>query len=249
MIRGLYGSATAMIALMNKQNVISNNLANVNTPGYKKDYASIMSFPEALVYASESQSPSNTDHGLIGKMGFGVGIGQTGFIMSNGVLRNTGDPLDVALSGNGFFTVKTGEGDRYTRNGSFSKDAYGRLTDSDGNLVLGEKGTISVNGNDILIDGSGRVQVDGKYVDTLRVRSFDRGALTKIGGNLFSATTTGAVTKDLSIKQGYLEASNVDATEEMVDMVQVVRTYETNQKVLKTQDEILSKAVNEVGRV
>jgi flagellar basal-body rod protein FlgG len=234
---------------MNKQNVISNNLANVNTPGFKKDYASIVSFPETLVYASESQSPSNTGYGLVGKMGFGVGIGQTGYIMSNGVLRSTGNPLNVALSGNGFFAVKTDEGERYTRNGSFSKDAYGRLADSEGNLVLGEKGTISVNGKEVSIDVSGRIKVDGKYVDTLKVRSFDRGALTKIGGNLFSASAAGAVTKDLSINQGYLEESNVDSSEEMVEMVQVLRTYETNQKVLKTQDEILSKAVNEVGRV
>jgi flagellar basal-body rod protein FlgF len=248
-IRGLYGAATGMIALMDKQDVISNNLANVNTPGFKKDYASISSFPEMLVYASDRQSSSNTDYRSIGKMGFGVGIGQTGFVMSNGVLRNTGAPLDLALSGGGFFAVKTSGGEQYTRNGSFSKDAYGRLADSDGNLVLGEKGTISVNGKEVLIDNGGRVQVDGKYVDTLKVRSFPRNALTKVGANLFSASTGGVVSKDLSIRQGYLEASNVDSTGEMVDMVQTIRAYETNQRILKTQDEILGRAVNEVGRV
>lgn len=249
MIRGLYGAATGMMALMNKQDVISNNLANVNTPGFKKDYASIESFPEMLVYESERQSSENTDYRIVGKMGFGVGIGQTGFVMSNGVLRNTNAPLDLALSGGGFFSVQTAEGERYTRNGSFSKDAYGRLVDSDGNLVLGENGSISANGKDILVDTNGRIQVDGQYVDTLKIRSFPRNALTKVGANLFSASTGGVVSEDLSIRQGYLEASNVDSTGEMVDMVQTIRAYEINQKILKTQDEILGRAVNEVGRV
>lgn len=238
-----------MLALMNKQDVIANNLANVNTTGFKKDYISVTSFGQALVYAQERQSGANSAKSPIGWLSSGVGIAGTGFINSSGTLKATGGTFDLAVTGDGFFAIQTPAGERYTRNGSFTKDGFDRLVDQDGNLVLGEKGVVTVKGNEIKIDEAGRVYADGTYADTLKIRSFSNGELEKNGSNTFIASSGGQKPADFAIRQGYLEGSNVDATAEMVEMVATIRSFETNQRVLKAQDEMLGKAVNEVGRL
>ncbi len=248
MIRGLYASATGMLALMTKQDVIANNIANANTTGFKRDYASITSFPEALIYAQERSADAHYTQSSVGSLSMGVGIGRTGFINTDGVLRQTGAKLDIALSGDGLFAIQTPSGEMYTRNGNFTKDGYGRITDQDGHLVLGEKGTIRITGNEVFVDEAGKVYVDGTYVDTLKTRQFSAGELEKAGSNTFAASSNGTKASVI-IRQGYLEGSNVDATSEMVDMMAVGRSFEANQRVLKTQDDILGKAVNDVGRV
>lgn len=248
MIRGLYASATGMLTLMNKQDVIANNLANSNTTGYKRDYMTIASFPEALVYASEGQTGSSHTQAPIGLLGPGVGIGGTGFINSDGSLRQTGGSFDLALSGDGFFAIKTPAGEMYTRNGNFGLDGLGRLVNQDGYLVLGEGGPIKIEGDDVAIDDLGSVQVDGAYVDTLKIRKFNEDGLQKAGSNTFKASSQGE-TADIVVKQGYLEASNVDVVSEMVEMITTVRSFEANQRILKSQDEMLGRAVNDVGRI
>jgi flagellar basal-body rod protein FlgG len=238
-----------MLSLTNKQDVIANNLANANTPGFKKDYISITSFPEQLVSASESYSASRRTERPVGYISPGVGIGETGFINSNGVIRETGGTFDLALSGEGFFAVRSPQGEVYTRNGSFSKDSLGRLVSQDGYLVLGEKGPINVGNGKVAIDVAGRVEINGTYVDTLKVRRFATGDLAKQGSNTFVAHATGQTATSFTVRQGFLEGSNVDTTSELVDMTTTLGAYEANQRVLKTQDEILGKAVNEVGRI
>lgn len=248
MIRGLYASATGMLALMSKQDVISNNLANVNTTGFKRDYASITSFPDTLVYASESRVGAQAAQTPVGWLSTGVGIGETGFINTDAPLRHTGSMLDVALSGNGLFAVKTDAGEKYTRNGSFGIDGLSRLVDQDGNLVLGEKGTITIHGDETLIDEMGNIYVDDTFVDKLKIRHFEADELEKVGSNLFGSQTEGKAS-GARVRQKYLEGSNVDVTIEMVDMITTVRSFEANQKILKSQDEILGRAVNDVGRL
>lgn len=249
MIRGLYASATGMLALMDKQEVIVNNLANVDTTGFRQDYAAVTSFPEALVYASRGQSSASKLQAPIGWLNTGAGIGERGFISKDGILRETGGNLDLALSGDGFFTIQMPTGEVYTRNGSFMRDGSGRLTDQDGRLVLGEKGSITITGNTISIDESGDLYADGAYMDTLKIRRFSKGDLTKVADNFFAASSKGKPATGITIRQGYLEGSNVDVPREMVDMVATARSFEANQRILKSQDEILSRAVNDVGRL
>jgi flagellar basal-body rod protein FlgG len=225
-----------MLALISKQDVIANNLANVNTTGFKRDYASLRSFSEELVYAMEGRPDSGYSQTPIGTLSSGVGIGETGFINTN------------ALSGDGFFAVSTPTGERYTRNGNFNVDGLGRLVDQDGNFVLGESGPVAIDGNDVVIDEMGRVFVDTVQVDTLRIRGFDSDELRKVGDNLFVASTQGR-TADAVVKQRYLEGSNVDVVGEMVEMMATSRSFEANQRILKSQDEMLGRAVNDVGRI
>jgi flagellar basal-body rod protein FlgG len=237
-----------MLALMTKQDVIANNLANANTTGFKRDYASITSFPEALIYAQDQQLGAKYTQAPVGMLSSGVGLGRTGFINTDGVLRQTGGKLDLALSGDGLFAIQTPAGEMYTRNGNLTKDSFGRIADQDGHLILGEKGPIRITGNEVFVNEAGKVYVDGAYVDTLKIRQFSQGELEKVGSNTFAASSQGTRASAI-VRQGYLEGSNVDATSEMVDMMVVARSYEANQRVLKTQDEMLGKAVNDVGRI
>lgn len=248
MIRGLYASATGMLALMTKQDVIANNIANANTTGFKRDYASITSFPQALIYAQDRQADAAYAQAPVGFLSSGVGISKTGFINTSGVLRQTGGTLDLALVGDGFFAIQTPAGEMYTRNGNLAKDSFGRITDQDGHLVLGEKGPIRITGDKVSINETGKIYVDGAYVDTLKIRQFSQGELEKAGSNTFAASSNGTQASAI-VRQGYLEGSNVDATTEMVDMMAIARSFEANQRVLKSQDEMLGKAVNEVGRL
>lgn len=248
MIRGLYASATGMLTLMNKQEVIANNLANVNTTGFKQDYAQITSFHDALVYEMGARGESSVPRGSIGQLSTAVGIGEKEFVSKDGELRQTGASLDIALRGDGFFTIKTSVGEVYTRNGSFTKNGRGMLVDQAGNLVLGEKGPIELSGKEVMIESSGKVLVDGEYVDNLKIRRFDKGGLIKIENNVFSASSKGKPANGVSIKQGYLEESNVDLPRETVDMLITARSYEANQRVLKVHDELLGRVINDVGR-
>lgn len=248
MIRGLYASATGMLVLMNKQEVIANNLANANTTGFKQDYAQITSFHDALLYETSLIDGSSGSPAPIGQLSTAVGVGEKGFISKDGELRQTGASFDIALRGDGFFAIQTPVGEVYTRNGGFSKNGRGMLVDQAGNLVLGEKGPIEVSGKEIMIENSGKVLVDRKPVDTLKIRRFDKGELIKIENNVFSASSKGKPATGVSVKQGYLEESNVDLPRETVDMLITARSYEANQRVLKVQDELLGRVINDVGR-
>ena len=162
------------------------------------------------------------------------------------------------MSGSGFFTITTtnAKGEtvtRYTRDGSFQLTKDGYLVDSQGNRVQGSGGDIQIdpNAKDITIDNSGRITVDGEVKDTLKIVDFENyDYILKTGDNLYrvvdGATET---TSNASVLQGYTEQSNVNVVSEMVDMITVTRAYEANQKMIRSQDSMLEKAVNQVGRL
>lgn len=248
MIRGLYTSTTGMLALMNKQDVIASNLANVNTTGYKKDHASILSFSEVLINASGGKSTSGRAQ-AVGSMSLGAEMGEVNFVNTGGPLINTGGAFDIAIAGDGFMAIQTPAGEMYTRNGNLTRDSMGRLMDQDGHLVLGENGPIVIDGDRVSIDETGAIYVDEKYVDTIKIRRFAEGGIQKIGSNMFAASSAGMPADGTIVQQGYLEGSNVEPSSEMVEMIAAVRSFEANQRVLKTHDELLGKAVNDVGRL
>jgi flagellar basal-body rod protein FlgG len=168
-----------------------------------------------------------------------------------GNLRETGAVYDLALAGDGFFVVETPEGLRYTRNGAFTLDADRYLVDDRGHRVLGTQGPLQIAAGEIQIDVSGRIMSDGVLQGQLLLQSFaDNSSLQKVGDNLFSAAA-GLTQQPFAgqVRQGFLENSNVQALAEMVRMLAAQRAYETSQRVLLAQDELLGKAVNEVGVV
>lgn len=170
-----------------------------------------------------------------------------------GDLVATESPLDLAISGDGFFKIQTDQGIRYTRNGNFSLDTGGTLVTGGGDVVLGDNGPITIDGNVITINDAGEIDVDETVVGTLKIVSFEAPEqLTKEGNSLLSyggPETDEIVPAHIEVRQGRLEQSNVEVVREMTDMVTTNRFYESFQKLMQTIDELNAKAVSEVGKI
>ena len=255
MVRGLYTASSGMINEQKRMDVIANNLANVNTTGFKKDSVAVQSFEDVLTVRMNGDSPVRST--VIGKMTLGARVGDIYTDYSQGTVRQTNESLDFAINGNGFFTVgyinEQGQMEqRYTRDGSFTVNADGDLTTKDGFYVLDSNGqTINIPNGEISVVEDGTIYVNGENVGQLNIVDFDdKENMLKIGDNLYEYIGEGqGVPADGQIIQGYLEQSNVNIISEMVDMINVMRSYEASQKVIQTQDETLGKAVNEIGRI
>jgi flagellar basal-body rod protein FlgF len=242
MIKGIFTSAAGMLPRMLQQEVIANNLANAATVGYKKDRLFLKTMMDAslVLQKDTNQNPLMLNAEKIST------------VLSQGGLRATGNPLDFALSGSGFFVVNTPSGTMYSRDGRFSLTAEGDLVTVSGFPVLGEGGPINLPKGDITITPTGVIQVNGLEVDMLKVVNFEEpNSLYKQGDNLFAARddATERQAFGTTVSQGFVENSNVEAIKEMVDMITLHRMYETSARALMAQDETLDKAVNQVGSV
>jgi flagellar basal-body rod protein FlgF len=239
MERGLYIAASGMLAEQVRQDQIANDLANASTPGYKPDRAAQGSFNDMLLQNSSTGA-------TIGSMSLGTGIVELRTDLSQGPLSQTGNPLDLALSGAGFFTVKTPQGVAYTRDGQLTTDAQGNLTTITGFQVLGGNGKPITIGDpsNVTIAPDGTVTSAGKTAGQIAVVSLS-GAV-KQGDTLFSGTP-GARPQGTDIEQGYIEGSGVEPARAMVDMIVSLRAYESAQRVLHAIDDTLGEATSRVG--
>jgi flagellar basal-body rod protein FlgF len=242
MIKGLYRSASAMIPRVKMQEITANNLANVSTPGFKRD----MIFIEELSQAQAKQTSQKSDWET-------PMIDQVYTEYGQGTLDQTDNPLDLALEGDGFFTLEAEDGTTVlSRDGAFSVSPTGFLVNPEGHRVMGEGGAISVGEGTVSVAESGQVSVDGESVGNIRVVDIpDKTALQKVGDSEFmipqGIEPSAAV--NYTIRQGYLETSNVNMIKEMVNMIISFRNYESDAQALKTQDESVGKLINNVGRV
>lgn len=250
MLRSLYTAGTSMLVQRLKMDVISNNIANAETAGYKQDRLISRSFSDMLIsrindpnilYTRKEVGPHNT----------GIHVDEVFTDFDQGNMEPTRRLTDIALVGPGFYVVETPQGERYTRDGGFNIDGNGFLTTMDGHYVLGEGGRINVGQGVFSVDESGNVAVDDVIVNRIRVVDFaNYETLRKEGSNLYTSTAgPQAAGGEVKLMQGFLEGSNVDIARTMTDMMEVNRAYETNQRMVKMIDESLSKTVNEVGRV
>ncbi|WP_130805754.1 flagellar hook-basal body protein [Senegalia massiliensis] len=356
MFRGMYISTTGMINSQHRMDTISNNLANTNTNGYKKDGVLSESFPEQLLrrindnststikpfqgveltqngeeYLLETKgayfaidTPAGTgyddkfkfrvtedgylktyyqDHdrniksdgenyllgkngriritgnnieidgqgnvfsggnlidaivtkphmNVIGTLGNGIRTDRVFINFTQGDIRQTSNPLDMALNGDGFFKVQTENGTRYTRDGSFKIDREGFLTTSEGHRVLGNNGAINIGNGEVNTDQFGNISLNGAFVSRLDIVNIDnKEFLRKEGDNLYRIEENQEAQESAftgEVLSGYLEGSNVETVKEMVEMISTMRGYESNQKVVKSYDEILQKAVNDIARI
>jgi flagellar basal-body rod protein FlgF len=239
MIRGIYTAASGMVAQLNRQDVVANNLANLNTTGFKSDQATSTAFGSMLLKAYDQKGATS-----IGALGIGVEVGATYADLSNGPLLQTGIKSNLAISGDALFAVETQAGERYTRAGNFTIDQDNYLVTQDGNRVLGENGPIQVAG-DFDVTATGEVMQEGKQIARLKLVSAT--GAQKAGGSLYTATQVQPAS-NFQILQGTVEQSNVNAVRQMLEMINITRSYETNQKALTAQDEALGKAVNELNK-
>ncbi len=257
MNRGLYTSGWSMLALEKKMDVISNNMANASTNGFKKDAVVLESFPDVLTKIIKDYSNIGRSTHNIGTMSLGSDIGEVYTNFTQGQLVSTDNVLDFAINGsNAFFTIASVDPDGngklfYTKDGAFQRNSQNILVTKEGNPVLGQNGLIVLNSGDFSVAADGTIHQDGEIIDKLLITEFaDTTDLKKYGDNLLQADEA-AQTEEFSgeIMQGYIEQSNVNIIKEMVDMITVQRSYEANQKILQAMDSTLDKAVNEVGAV
>lgn len=232
---GMVESVETMLAQQQRLNQVSNNLANVDTAGYKQDS---VTFGEMLYNASRNRQ----------RVGKALNILTS---HQQGVVQMTGNALDMAVSGNGFFKIQTPEGIRYTRAGNFQLNSEGQLSMPNGGLVAGDGGPVALENSDVVIDRLGQVIVNSQIVNQLSVVTFDDlTALEKVGENLFRLQEGGGqevAAANFEVKQGYLEKSNVNTVREMTELIELQRAYEGQQKMIRAIDDIDNLAVRRVG--
>ncbi len=241
---GMYSAISGNLAAMKRLDIISNNLANVNTPGFKKDKMSFESMlagnvsPPAVPQGSTADPILQKDNVYID--------------YSAGQVSQSGNMLDLAIDGDGFFEIQTPQGKAYTRQGNFRLSVDGTLVTSDGHQVLGQDGVINVQGGQIEIDGKGVITVDGTTVGTISVVDFPKPYnLKKIGSAQFQPADAQAVPQQVpsGVIQGSLEGSNVETISEMVQMIETSRYFEACSKVIRNYDDIAAKAANDIGKL
>ena len=248
MLRGLYTAASGMLARQVQQERLANDLANVNTAGYKRERLVTASFPELLLSRLEPPAPA-----AVGPLGTGTVVADAGPDLAQGPLQETGRPQDLALEGEGFFAVAGPDGVYYTRAGHFQVGPEGLLQTPAGWPVLGVGGIpLVVGSDDFEVTPDGQVVAGGIPVGVVaRVTFVNPAGLRKVGENLFAPTAeAGAVVPVATpVRQGYLEQSNVDPVRAVVELLDNFRAFEAAQRALQAQDQTLGLAINEVGRV
>ena len=239
MLRGTYASATGMIAKYKQIDVIGNNIANINSSGFKKDSLSAVSF--------QSQMICNTEDGRqLGTITAGIAPGEVTTDISRGSVSKTGLSTDLAIVSDGFFAVQGQGGVQYTRNGNFTVDAGGCLALPTGQRLLGQNGPVRVGGSGFQVTSDGGVTVNGTQVNriTLYQPASARGAQKQADG-LFSLA--GAAAVNGTIRQGYLEESNVNLVDEMTKLMSSSRSYQSCQQAFKISDQSEDLAIEQVG--
>lgn len=251
MLKGFYTLTSGMLTQQHRLDTISNNMTNVSTPGYKKDLLVSTTFREELTSRTGSMDKSNVK-----------ALNNTSMIRvpdevvtnhEQGAFDLTGRTFDFALSGPGFFQINTPNGQRYTRNGSFTLDNQGYLYLQPVGRVMGEKGPILLGTDQFTVDSKGLITLEnGKVVDRIRCVDFqDYNQLVKNAEGMLQSNNNANVLniQNTSIKWKALERSNVKPMEEMVDMMSSQRALQSGSQILKIYDQLMQKAVNEIGRL
>lgn len=249
MLKGIYSAAAGMTSELLRNDVIAENLANVSTPGFKSQVPSFQTFGETLI----NQIHGNTATPL-GTVNHGSQVFQTATYFKQGDMMQTGNPLDVAINGEGFFTIKqAGTGNiYYTRAGNFTRDMDGYLTTLNGDRVQGESGDLAIpkQASRIQISRAGQISGDNQVIGQIKVAQFaDQNALERQGANSYTSTAKPIVGGNVNIEQGTLEQSNANVVMEMVNSISAMRSYETMQKTIQMQNQTLERVINDVGRV
>lgn len=250
MIRGVYQAAASMVASMARVVQLANNIANISTPGYKQEVSAAEGFDQVLIARMDA-----ADQGLsgepLGAIPGAVFSGRPRTDLSQGALRETGRELDLAISGAGFFAVEKDGSRQYTRNGSFVLDAAGGVRTADGGRLMAGAGPLVLGPGSFTLETDGTTWQEGRAVGRLSLVTFPEDAvLRKLGDSYFQAVSGDPQpAAEAQVFQGYLEASNVEAVNTMVELMTSQRTYAASQRVLQMADSTLQRAVIDLGRL
>ncbi len=258
MLKGLYTAYTGMINEQHRMDTMTNNLANANTVGYKKEGATSQSFDRVLAVKIKDESIGLQNVKRLGYNNPGVKIGENYTDFTPGSFRVTDNTYDLAIAGDGFFAIeftnKAGESSTmYTRAGQFTLNREGYLVTEDGDYVLD-----TLNRRiqlDTLLDSKiwndGTISQNGVNIATIQVADFEDYNYLEKYGETYYRPVEGAtrINSDAEIKSGYLEMANVQIVSEMVNLISLTRAYESNQKIIQTYDSSLEIAVTQLGRI
>lgn len=232
-----------MLNNLSRLEIISNNLANGITPAFKRQQAETIGFEQIMGLDAPNNARFDSVIGTLPTVTARVD-------QSQGSLKHTGEPLDLAIEGDAWFVLEGADSPAYTRQGSFSINSKGMLVGPEGRSVLGEHGDITLTTMKPVIDSSGQVWENGNLVDRLQLVSPGYGANIERMGNALMrirGDVTLVEADSTLIRQGYLESSNVTVMTEMVKMMELVRNFETSQKVLQGYDQMLDQTINVIG--
>jgi flagellar basal-body rod protein FlgF len=252
MIRGLYTAASGMLSSMRRMELVTNNLANAQTVGFKQDRSALSTFQEVMI--QQDGTPSSTTNGAqLGELGMGSVAEEPMIDFTQGAIQETGRDLDMALEGPGFFTVQTPDGPRYTRDGGFTRDALGRLSTTEGHLVLDTANNpITIPGGKMTVGEDGTVRIDDQPLAKLNIVEFTLDQpIKKVGANEFMARNDGDQPRPsagTAVHQGSVEVSNLDMAGAQTQMMELQRAYQASQRLVQYQDEMVGRAVNDIAR-
>lgn len=237
-----------MLANQTAEDAIAQNLANASTTGYKQDIPQFQSFADTLVHRMGDGG------GNIGSIGRGAALQALATDFEGGAMEKTGNPLDVALTGDACLSVQTAQGVRLSRDGALTRSPQGLLSQvSGGGIVLGQTGkpiAVPEDAGSITISPNGQLSINGKSIGQIRLTSVTaKSGAVKTGDNQFTESAARPASAGSGVRQGYLESSNVSVVKEMVAMISCMRAYETNQKMVQAQDDLTNKAVNDVAKL
>ncbi|SFC61768.1 flagellar hook-basal body complex protein [Clostridium uliginosum] len=257
MIRGLYTSVSGLITLQNDEQTVTNNIANVNNNGYKKNVLTKQSFEDVMVTNRQNMSGNKHVANKLGNLNLGVKVNDIKAIFTQGSFKTTDSTTDFGIDGRGFFTVQRGNERLFTRCGEFKVDQQGYLITTNGDKVLGKNNTtgaeepIYVGSDKFSLDSNNTLQsTTGGSTYTLLTADFkDYNELKQVGDNYYYKANNPIYNAKVNVRQSVLETSNVNPTEEMVKLIEIKRQFETNQKFVSMQDETIQKAANEIGAV
>ncbi len=248
MNQGFYNLTSSMLTQTRNLNVISNNMANVSTTGYKSDKFISQTFEEVMLYSSNNKAMVNASQ--VGEIYKAVVPDRNYTDFGQAGVTPTTHPLDFALQSSGFFTIQTDDGNVYTRNGSFSLDAEGYLTLQGIGRVMGQNGPIQLTTDQIIVDSSGNIfsEETGQLFGTLAIVDFEDydAELTKTTGDVFIANGT-PIPVNGNVVNKALEGSNVDSIEQMTDMMASQRALQSSAQVMQMYDQLLQKIVTQLG--
>ncbi len=254
MIKGLYTATSGMIVQQKRQENVANNLANAETPSFKKQTVLVKSDNNVNVIKSEK-----TESEIVGSISLGTEIDGMKTDFTQGQIIETGKEYDYAIDGYAFFQIVDESGQNgYSRNGSFRIDGIGNLTNSQGHYLTGKNASTGIDGKINLKDTEFTIKSDGRILGndndllyTLTIDDFSNyDDLENLGNGVYVNNKNAQVIEgDFRLVQGFKENSNVNVLDEMVKMIEISRAFESNQRVIQSIDEMLSKAVNEVGKL
>ena len=243
---GMYLAAAGALVQQMRLEMLANNVANINTIGYKGE-KSVFRIDDASLAAT----PSSSSEGVQALSPYAPPFAAM-IDFTQGAIRQTGNALDVAINGSGFFAIQTPDGVQYTRQGSFTLDADGVLTTMDGHPVLGEGGPITIDEGTVEIDPEGVIYADGDEIGHLALTDFDDPTMLRKAGDgrfaLVDETVQSRRPENTTLSQGYLEGSNVQPIQAMTEMIETSRAFEAYQKVIQSADEATAKSISTVGK-